>query len=230
MSQVLRTKHKNALRHGLYASEVVLPWESEAAFAELLNEFQAEYRPQGPTEEELVFDLVRLRWIKRRIVRSAQLKFREDVMATRIGQATKGKLEEILSYVEAQAAKGDELRAARKRIMAIIEKEVESLLKSTRNDKMTQAEIAALQDLNERRSKILRSTFAEVLTPLEKLIEGARNERDVVEAAYSADTLEKIIQLEAMVDTRFEKTLGRLLALQEFRRPARVKQIEHTSK
>ncbi len=151
-------------------------------------------------------------------------------MATRIGQATKGKLEEILSYVEAQAAKGDELRAARKRIMAIIEKEVESLLKSTRNDKMTQAEIAALQDLNERRSKILRSTFAEVLTPLEKLIEGTRNERDVVEAAYSADTLEKIIQLEAMVDTRFEKTLGRLLALQEFRRPARVKQIEHTSK
>ena len=65
--------------------------------------------------------------------------------------------------------------------------------------------------------------------PNMELIEDAIDEKSEVDLAYSADTLEKIIRLEGMMDARFEKTLGRLLALQDMKRTINVKKIEQTS-
>ena len=47
---------KNALSHGVYASDVVLHWENEQDFRDLLENLRAEFCPTGASEEEAVFD------------------------------------------------------------------------------------------------------------------------------------------------------------------------------
>jgi hypothetical protein len=223
------TKSKNALRHGLYASDMVLPWENEADFKALLAEFCDEYQPLGPTEQELVIDLTRLRWIKRRIMRSAQLRFREDVMATRIGQAEKGSLDALMDHVETEAKRDPGIRQGIKEVKSIINQELTSIHNQQPNKNMTEEDRVALHKLNEMRLDLISRAATGLLAPLEKSIQGLRNEKNVVELAYAADTLERIIRLEAIVDVRFEKTLGRLLALQDFKRTTIPKQIEQVS-
>ena len=69
---------KNALSHGVYSSEVVLPWENEQDFKDLLEELRDELFPNGRSEEEAVFDLACLHWKKRRLNIGSQLAFRRD--------------------------------------------------------------------------------------------------------------------------------------------------------
>jgi hypothetical protein len=54
------SKTKNALVHGLYASDIVLPWENEQDFINLYQGTQAQLRPAGAIQEETVLDIARL--------------------------------------------------------------------------------------------------------------------------------------------------------------------------
>ena len=103
-------KNKNALRHGLYASDIVLPWEDEADFTALLEEFVKEYQPQGPTEHELVIDIARLRWLKRRIMRSAQQRFHADAIANRDGKVAKSGFVKRRKNFEVEGKQREEIR------------------------------------------------------------------------------------------------------------------------
>ena len=71
---------KDALVHGLYSSDIVLPSENQQEFDALLEGYREEYRPDGPSEEDAVFDLVCLEWKKRRLMtglRDAYQKLRD---------------------------------------------------------------------------------------------------------------------------------------------------------
>ncbi len=57
----------NALKHGLAAQHLVLDDEDQQAFEELLSAFLAEHQPQGPTETDLVHQLVAASWRLRRL-------------------------------------------------------------------------------------------------------------------------------------------------------------------
>ncbi len=57
----------NALRHGVLSRYTVLPWEDEDEYCRLLAAFVAEHKPQGPTEEHLVEEMVGVLWRKRRL-------------------------------------------------------------------------------------------------------------------------------------------------------------------
>ena len=52
----------NALRHGLFARDVVLPGEDRAAYDGTLAEFTAEYLPKGRYEQALVARLADIWW------------------------------------------------------------------------------------------------------------------------------------------------------------------------
>jgi len=52
----------NALRHGIYARDVVLPGEDRDAYTELLGHLQADLAPEGPLEGGLVARLADLWW------------------------------------------------------------------------------------------------------------------------------------------------------------------------
>ena len=58
---------QNSLRHGLFSARIVLANESQEQFDELFTELHDEYRPVGPTENQLVQDIAVARWRIRRL-------------------------------------------------------------------------------------------------------------------------------------------------------------------
>jgi hypothetical protein len=43
----------NAVRHGILSRHLVLPWEDQGEYDDLLESLVAEYAPSGPTEHHL---------------------------------------------------------------------------------------------------------------------------------------------------------------------------------
>jgi len=60
---------RNSLKHGLLASDAVLPEEDTQAFLELLANLQAEHQPVGPLEELLLHHLATAQWRLARLIR-----------------------------------------------------------------------------------------------------------------------------------------------------------------
>ena len=49
-----KDRSKNALKHGAFSRELILPGESRKEYERLLSELEAEYSPSGPSETYLV--------------------------------------------------------------------------------------------------------------------------------------------------------------------------------
>ena len=60
---------QNALKHGVYAVESVIPGEDPADFDKLCDEFGQRYQPDGPYERSLVRQMADAEWRMRRIMR-----------------------------------------------------------------------------------------------------------------------------------------------------------------
>ena len=60
-------RSKNALKHGAFSRELILPGESKKEYERLLAELEAEYSPSGPSEIYLVNHLASLLWRERRL-------------------------------------------------------------------------------------------------------------------------------------------------------------------
>ena len=69
---------KNALSHGAYSSDLILPWENEQDFNDLHQELREELFASGRSEEEAVAELACLHWKKRRLNVAFQLAARRD--------------------------------------------------------------------------------------------------------------------------------------------------------
>jgi hypothetical protein len=57
----------NALRHGLTSRTALLPSEDPAAYERHVRQFHDEYQPQGPTETQLLRELIDTAWRLNRI-------------------------------------------------------------------------------------------------------------------------------------------------------------------
>jgi len=82
--------NQNALLHGLYARDVLLPWDSKEDFLKLHEDLKVEFSPDGRAEEEAVLDLAFLHWHKRTIYRLWQSTVLSDPFTEDIRQ-TEGK-------------------------------------------------------------------------------------------------------------------------------------------
>ena len=57
---------RNALRHGLTASQLALANEDQASLLTIINDYMDEYLPQGPTETNLVENMAYAKWCEYR--------------------------------------------------------------------------------------------------------------------------------------------------------------------
>ena len=83
-----KSRSRNALVHGLYAKDVLLPWDAKDDFEKLHADLRAEFMPHGRAEEETVLDLTFLHWHKQtlwRMWQTAVLKdpFTLDILETK---------------------------------------------------------------------------------------------------------------------------------------------------
>ena len=91
---------KNALVHGVYASDVILPWEKRQSFYDLLNGLRRDYQPNGTFEDDIVFDMALQFWKKRRANRTLQLALLQSPFAAQIEESGKHSVEGIRNHLD----------------------------------------------------------------------------------------------------------------------------------
>ena len=94
---------KNALTHGVYAQEVVLPWEHAQAFDNLHEEIRRDLKPSGYLQEEAVRDIAKEIWRKQRLAITYALPFYKKPMTPELMEAAKGGIRGLAAYLADQS-------------------------------------------------------------------------------------------------------------------------------
>ena len=202
---------QNALVHGVYASDIILAWESAEDFEQLHQELRTEWAPEGRMEEETVVTLARWNWLKHRVMRSTQMAFRKDPFVAALEQSGAKSWEDVVSYLQKKAIADDGVMDEAKKTLQVLKTATQNAA-----DAMTAANpdtSAIYIDV-----KSLTKIFEKHVLPVygKAFEKGTSNK--TVEEAYLPDYLEKIVRLEASIDARIDKTLQRLVNLKEYKR------------
>src|SRR5664279_1175507 len=105
---------KNALIHGMYAEELILPWESADELTKLRNDIWDEPQPEGRAEEETTIGIVRLLWLKRRMMRTSQLGFCRDPFSVETSRANPKDWDGLVALIDAAVDEKASLTTAAK--------------------------------------------------------------------------------------------------------------------
>lgn len=207
---------KNAVTHGLYASEVVLPEESQKEFDDLLEAYRDEYCPHGISEKATVDEFATLHWKRLRLEKGMRQALQElklcrantsDELLEQIRSAQVLQLEPVKQIADRLAKQAQELDKATAQAGLIIEFE-----------KLN----AALEEYNLR--------FRELASSRRRAEE--QRFEDIVQA-HLPDILERELKIQAEIDRRTEKLLKRLAIIKTYKgfvsKPANANQIEATA-
>lgn len=205
---------KNALKHGLYASDIVLPWERTSDFLGLLEDFRKEWCPDGATEYELVSDLAHWRFLKRRLVRMAQLAVHKSPFAEDIAESGAKSLKEHRAFLQEQAKSDKDLRASLNRMVRKTTKNLTKLQREATKSALKSGQFEEAAKSAETILNVLQDRVLPMVTQVESVMSAATE----FERFYAPDTMAQVINLQGMVDTRFEKTLARLIMVKEYKR------------
>jgi hypothetical protein len=254
MNSNKRPRTKNALSHGLYASDLVLAWENEQDFLDLHQSIRDELNPEGVSEDLVVLDLARLHWVKRRLNIGSQLAYHGHPDAEAITDAGQngwaGVREFLRGTVDDRDQLVDQIRAGAKaqakvslQILELIGRATARTLvapppsksKSERPQQPSHARAASLLDdtlLDDELLKNLLHLADQVqaigttfFDPL-KLVENYDLDQGFFGRAYRPEILERHLKIEAQIDSRVEKALTRLANLKEFKRIYAAKEVK----
>ena len=213
MTNVIKKKsrNRNALVHGLYAKDVLLPWDSKEDFERLHEDLKAEFCPHGRAEEEAVLDLAFLHLDKQTIRRMRQSAVLNDPFTQDIVQTQRKSWSGIRKRLRAGAKDMRNLQNMAEEQFSKFRLDVERLQRKLEQS-TDREEIKVLE------SKIAASLhlMSEYLTPL--LQQQGPNAEQAFDNMYAPESMEKIVRLEAAIDARLAKTMGRLIGLKEFKR------------
>jgi hypothetical protein len=206
-------RSRNALVHGLYARDVLLPWDSRKDFEKLHQDLQAEFSPRGRAEEEAVFDLAFLHWQKRTLLRMRQAAVLKDPFTQDIVETDRKSWSEIRKRL--RSAANDQ-----RTLLGTVEAENAKMVSQVRR---LQKEMEAASDPQEvkrieEKLNALHRTIGEHVLPLLQALRQGPNAEQAFDAAYATESMEKIVRLEAALDARIAKVLARLVGLKEFKR------------
>jgi Asp-tRNA(Asn)/Glu-tRNA(Gln) amidotransferase C subunit len=220
---------KNAMLHGLYSDDVVLPWESEQEFKDLLKGFRDEFFPVGAAEEAAVCDLASLHWKKRRLIIGSQLAYQRHPDAGALADAGSEGWRGVADYVRRTSGDGDRVHDAMRamakshavavgKVYALIGELTEQMSSRDAADHEGKQTVSTeLQNLLAL-AKELNVVNNELIVPTLKLVENNDLDQKVCERAYRPEILERELKIHAEIDKRIEKALARLVAIKEFKK------------
>ena len=209
-----REKRKqNALVHGFYARDALLPWDNRSDYEQLHQELCAEFRPFGAAEKETVLDLTNAFWLKRTIWRMRQATVMADPL-------TAGKLErECDSWAELRKHYRKEASAGRS-FQHLAMKTITELRVEVQRSQREIDEAADREQVEVAKNKMAAclELLAERAAPLLTLIAKFPNAEKSFDNAYVPESIDKLVTLEAKLDARIAKILARLVGLKEFKK------------
>jgi hypothetical protein len=215
-----RARKKNALLHGVYSKDVVLRFESSEDFEALLADLRAELVPDGCLEEEVVFDLARVRWLKRRALKMWSAEADNDPFLgplIRSGKKSWPGIRKVLrnegrSFRNATEAIGD-LAA---NVTAVAKKLAGDLM----NSRIDEPEI----NKAEKRLEELTSLVNKRMLPLIRALEQGPSADRTLRRMHSPEYMERNLRVERDLDARETSLLSKLVRLQEYKRLRRAYQ------
>jgi hypothetical protein len=207
-------KKKNALVHGVYARDIVLPWESREDFEKLHADLRAEFDPHGTMEQETVLDLACLRWQKQRVRKMWHAAAYNDPFIMDLVESRKKSWSGIRRYLRREAKNSQSLTGSLHESFSHFADQAGELGRSLGEEGQGEAEVANTQ----RQIEAIFQTLNQHILPLLRDLEAGPNAERTLGQAYSPAYLEPILRLEAMIDARIDKALGRLVNLKEYKR------------
>ena len=206
-------RNRNALTHGLYAKDVLLPWDSREDFEKLHQDLRTEFSPRGRSEQETILDLAFLYWQKRTLWRMRQAAVLKDAFTADIAQTNGKSWSKIRRRLREAADDHRTLLGTVEATHAKMRSQVERLQKQ-----MDAASDSQEVKLIEEKLNALYSTIGVHVLPLIQQLWQVPNAERAFDNVYSPENMERIVHLEAAVDARITKVLARLVALKEFKR------------
>lgn len=228
---------KNALSHGAYSSEAILPWENKQDFDDLHEELREELFPSGRSEEEAVFDLACLRWKKRRLNIGSQLAFLRDPDISALTDAGRrngweGIAEHFAKTLDNNESARDTMRSSNKAVhemvvpvFGLVTRHMEQMLvPDGSNQESKQSTAAELEKLTVLMSE-MKAAAGEVGGALRVIGSYCLDERPC-ERAYRPDLMERELKILAEIDKRIEKTMVHLVSLKEYKKLYGTKEVK----
>jgi hypothetical protein len=213
----------NAVRHGLYAKHIVLPWENKAEFEELREALLLEYEPDGISQREAIENLAALFWRKRRCALIMRLLYSETPYGRLIEEVGRTEPDAIRRHLDKEKAED-----ARR---------VKRLRKSIKELGHACAELAkrpqgkkALPNVALRRAEDLLQELRKMQPAAEATLTSETKPGEI--APTTLELVEKASSAEARLDSQITKQIQQLIILKEFakmyRRPVAAL-VEHFS-
>jgi len=197
--------NRNALVHGLYSKDILLPWDSKDEFEKLHQDLRKEFSPCGRAEEECVLDLAYAHHLKHTLWRMRQSAVLQDPFTKDILDTGCKTWRGMRREMRAKARSDDTLINLARDAVSIVRTQMLELQPET------------ITKLGDQMDVCLR-TLEERIVPLLQVAMQMPDAEKTFDRFYAPENLEKIIRLEAMNDARIAKLLSRLVGLKEFKR------------
>jgi hypothetical protein len=208
-----KSPSRNALVHGLGTRDILLPWDARDDFEKLHDDLKAEFSPRGRAEEEAVLDLAVLHWRKQTVWRMWQTAVLKDPFTLDIQQTNAKSWSKIRNRLRSAAYDQRTLLGMADEKHAKLLAQIEQLRK-----KMDAASDTQEVELIERKINGLFQVIKEHVIPLTLSLKRGPNAEESFDKTYAAESIEKIVRVEAALDARIAKVLARLVGLKEFKR------------
>ena len=216
---------KNAMKHAVYSSDVVLQWENKLEFEALHRAFRDEYSPDGAAQEEAVFELAGLHWKKRRLNIGSQLAFHKPAVAIEMAKASKSGWEGIAGCLAKSDVNGvaDSVRDMAKAQSEAVQHVCKMILERMKGLDASTVSDPDSKEAVELDKLIILAKEINVLgpglvVPMMNAIENGNLTQTVVDQAYRPDILEKELKLHAEINRQIDKVVKRLVMLKEYRK------------
>ena len=208
-----KSRSRNALVHGLYAKDILLPWDSKDEFERLHAELKVEFMPHGRAEEETILDLALLHWQKHTLWRMRQTAVLKDPFTQDILETERKSWSGIRKRLRSRAKSERTVLGA----FAAEQAKMFSEIAQMRNEMEAASDEQEVRLITEKIGSLLRMLRDHGFPILQASQQGP-NAEQAFDSTYDPEGLEKIVRLEALLDARIAKVLARLVGLKEFKR------------
>jgi len=205
-----KARKRNALVHGLYARDIVLPWDCEEDFERLHRDLKMEFNPSGRAEEEAVLDLAVAHWNKQTLWRMRQSAVLKDPFASDIVETGRKSWRGVRKHLRTNSRGPVDIAES---IFAGLRAEAQRVQREVEQT----SDREKIKILEDKMGTCVR-LLADHAAPFLELMTHMPNAEKSFENAYAPESLEKLFRLEAALDARIAKILARLVGLKEFKR------------
>jgi hypothetical protein len=206
--------NKNALTHGVYSKDVILPFESREDFDMIFADLRLELQPDGRMEEAIVFDLAHVHFQKLRVLKMYHASAYSDPFVGDLIRSGRKSWSGIKKYVRNQGKSFRNVSEAMASFCADLTTAAKGLAANVITGGFKKSEMEEA----ERKLEAIKLMVEKRVLPLVRTLEQGPSADETLRKAYAPESLEGILRLQRALDAREANLMAKLVRLQEYKR------------